>query len=238
VDLAAAAARGIVVCRAPGSNTAAVAEHAMAMLLALAKDLGPLTAQVGGGGWREANTAVRDVADLRLGLVGLGSIGRAVAALAQAFGMRVAAFSPTTNAAVFGTVRRMPDLPALLRGSDVLSLHCPLTAATRHLIDAAALRLLPPGAFVLNTARGGLIDEAALHQAIEAGHIAGAGLDVFEDEPPAARHPLRGHPKVIATPHVSGATPGALRNMGVMAAECIVAVLTGAPVPPGRIVRA
>ncbi len=119
----------------------------------------------------------------------------------------------------------------------MLSLHCPYTPATHHLIDAAALAALPAGAFVVNTARGGLIDEAALLAALETGHIAGAALDVFEGEPPPAGHPLRSHPRVIATPHVAGTTPRSLVAMGVMAAECIAAVLTGAPVPAGRTVQ-
>ena len=235
VDVAEAQRRGIVVTRAPGSNTQAVAEHTMALLLALAKDLPLLSAQVAGGAWRKAETKVRDVAGLRLGLVGCGAIGQAVARLAGEFGMPVAAYDPALldNAGIASVT----DLPALLARSDVLSLHVPLSPATRHLIGAAELTALPPGAIVLNTARGGLIDEAALLEALEAGHLAGAGLDVFEHEPPPDRHPLRRHPRVICTPHVAGVTDGSLVNMGVMAAECIVAVLRGDPVPPGRLVQ-
>ena len=236
VDVAEAQRRGIVVTRAPGSNTRAVAEHTMALLLALAKDLPLLSAQVAGGAWRKAETKVRDVAGLRLGLVGCGSIGQAVARLAAAFGMSVAAFDPALPS---GTgIEAVASLHALLARSDVLSLHVPLLATTRHLIGAAELAALPRSAVVLNTARGGLIDEAALLAALEAGHLAGAGLDVFEDEPPPGDHPLRRHPRVICTPHVAGVTDGSLVNMGVMAAECIVAVLRGDPVPPERLVRA
>jgi D-3-phosphoglycerate dehydrogenase len=226
VDLAAAAARSILVTRAPSSNSRAVAEHTLALILALAKDLRPLSASIAEGGWRAAGTAVRDVAGMRLGLVGFGDIGQQVAALAAAFGMQVA----------HHTARSGVAFPALLARSDVLSLHCPYTPKTRHIIDAAALATLPPGAFVINTARGGLIDEAALLAALDSGHVAGAGLDVFEGEPPPADYPLRRHPRVIVTPHVSGVTPGSLVAMGTMAAECIAAVLTGTPVPPGRIV--
>ena len=236
VDLAEAARRGIVVTRAPGSNTQAVAEHALALMLALAKDLPLLSAQVAGGAWRQAATKVRDVQGLRLGLLGCGTIGQVVARLAAAFGMTVSAFDPAAPA--LPGITAAPSLAALLATSDMLSLHLPLLPGTRHVIGAAELAALPAGGFVINTARGGLIDEAALHRAIEAGHIAGAGLDVFEDEPPAPDHPLRSHPRVIATPHVAGVTDGSLVNMGVMAAECIVAVLQGKPVPPDRIVRA
>jgi len=235
VDIAEAQRRGIVVTRAPGSNTQAVAEHTLALLLALTKDLPLLSAQVAAGAWRGAGTKVRDVAGLRLGLVGCGAIGQAVARLAAAFGISVAAYDPAESDSP--DVARLPTLQALLARSDVLSLHLPLLPATRHLIGTAELAALPPGAIVLNTARGGLIDEAALHDAIEAGHLAGAGLDVFEDEPPPKDHPLRRHPRVICTPHVAGVTDGSLVNMGVMAAECIVAVLRGDPVPSDRLVR-
>lgn len=236
VDIAEAQRRGIVVTRAPGSNTQAVAEHAMALLLALAKDLPLLSEEVAGGAWRKAETKVRDVAGLRLGLVGCGAIGQAVARLAAAFGMSVAAYDPALPDGA--GIEAVASLHALLARSDVLSLHLPLLPSTRGLIGAAELAALPRGAVVLNTARGGLIDEAALLAALDAGHLAGAGLDVFEEEPPPGDHPLRRHPRVICTPHVAGVTDGSLVNMGVMAAECIVAVLRGDPVPPERLVRA
>ncbi len=235
VDIAEAQRRGIVVTRAPASNTQAVAEHTVALLLALAKDLPLLSSQVAGGAWRRAETKVRDVAGLRLGLVGCGAIGQAVARLATAFGMVVAAYDPGKPDS--SGIARLATLQELLARSDVLSLHLPLLPATRHLIGAAELAALPSGAIVLNTARGGLLDEAALHAALEAGRLAGAGLDVFENEPPPDDHPLRRHPRVICTPHVAGVTDGSLVNMGVMAAECIVAVLRGDPVPPERLVR-
>ena len=235
VDVAEAQRRGIVVTRAPGSNTQAVAEHTMALLLALAKDLPLLSAEVAGGAWRKAETKVRDVAGLRLGLVGCGAIGQAVARLAAAFGMSVAAYDPALPDGA--GIEAVASLHALLARSDVLSLHLPLLPSTRRLIGATELAVLPRGAVVLNTARGGLLDEAALLATLEAGHLSGAGLDVFEDEPPPGDHPLRRHPRVICTPHVAGVTDGSLVNMGVMAAECIVAVLRGDPVPPERLVR-
>ena len=233
VDVAAAGARGITVTRAPGSNTQAVAEHTMALMLALLKDLPHLSGQVAGGGWRDAGDRVRDVAGLRLGLVGCGAIGQAVARLASAFGMDVAGHDPAGGPGI----ARL-SLDDLLSRSDVLSLHLPLLPATRHIVAAPQLAALPPGAVVINTARGGLVDEAALLAAINAGHVSGAALDVFEHEPPPAGHPLRRHARVICTPHVAGVTDGSLTAMGVMAAECIVAVLQGRPVPPERVVRA
>jgi D-3-phosphoglycerate dehydrogenase len=234
VDLSAAAARGVMVTRAPGSNTRAVSEHTLAFILALAKDIRPLGRGIAGGGWRGGATMVRDVAGLRLGLVGLGAIGRDVATLAAALGMAVAAFDP--RAASDAAIPLAADLPALLARSDVVSLHCPYLPQTHHLIDAAALALMPRGSFVVNTARGGLIHEAALLDALNAGHIAGAALDVFEVEPPALADALRDHPGVLVTPHVAGVTESSLVNMGVMAAECIVAALTGGAVPQERVV--
>ena len=237
VDLAAAARRGVLVTRAPGSNTAAVAEHTMALLLALLKDLRPLGAAIEAGGWRDAATQARDAAGLRLGLVGYGAVGQAVARLAAAFGMRARAFDPA--AAPGGAMAdslMAGSLAGLLGGSDAVSLHCPLTPDTRHLIGAAALASLPRGALLVNTARGGLVDEAALLAALDSGQLGGAGLDVTEHEPPPPDSPLRAHPRVILTPHVAGVTPAALDAMGCMAAECIVAALTGGAMPAGRVV--
>jgi D-3-phosphoglycerate dehydrogenase len=197
------------------------------------KDLRPLSDSIAAGGWREAGTKVRDVAGLRLDLLGAGAIGRAVAGLARAFGMTVLAFDP---AAANDGIARAATPVALFAESDAISVHCPLTPETRHLVDAGALATMPPGGYLVNTARGGIVDEAALLAALESGHLAGAALDVFENEPPGASHPLRRHPRVIVTPHVAGVTDGSLVNMGVMAAECIVAALTGGTVPQDRIV--
>ncbi|HEY0420145.1 MAG TPA: NAD(P)-dependent oxidoreductase [Acetobacteraceae bacterium] len=238
VDLAAAAARGLLVTRAPGSNTAAVAEHTLALILALAKDLKPLGTAIAGGAWRGGTTKVRDIAGMRLGLLGFGAIGQAVARLAGAFGMAIAAFDPAAPDGAWDQVARAASLPELLSRSEVLSLHCPFTPQTRHIVDAGALAAMPAGGYVINTARGGLIDESALAASLGSGHTAGAGLDVFETEPPVPGDALRDHPRVLVTPHVAGVTDGSLVNMGVMAAECIAACLTGAPVPPGRVVRA
>ena len=234
VDLAEARRRGILVTRAPGSNTAATAEHALALILALVKRLPQQAATIAAGGWRGPADEGGDLAGLRLGLVGLGAVGRRVAGLAQAFGMRVTAYSP--SAPDQPRIARAPSLAALLPGTDVLSLHCPLRPETYHLIAAPELAMLPPGAVLVNTARGGLVDEAALLAALESGDLAGAALDVFETEPPPADHPLRRHPRLIATAHTAGVTPGSFVRMGVMAAECVVAALTGQPVPPERIV--
>ncbi len=236
VDLVAAAAYGVLVTRATGSNTVAVAEHTLAFILTLAKNLRPLGMDIAAGGWRDPAASVRDLAGLRLGLVGFGGIAQAVAAMARPFGMQVSAFAPSLAGQETPGVRLHASLTSLLAEADVVSLHCPLTPATRHLIDSAALASMPPGSFVINTARGGIVDEWALLAALDSGHIAGAALDVFEGEPPAPGHPLRSHRKVIATPHISGVSRGSFINMGVMAAECIAWALTGQAVPVDRVV--
>ncbi len=235
VDLAAARARGVIVTNAPGSNTRAVAEHTLAVILALAKRIKPFGAAVAAGEWRGAAASGRDIAGLRLGLLGFGGIAKAVASLAWPFGMPVYVYTRHPIPETAG-VRRVESLLALAAGCDVLSVHCPLTGETRGCIDAAVLAAMPAGGFIVNTARGGIVDEAALFAALESGHIEGAALDVFATEPPPPDHPLRAHPRVLATPHVSGVTPGSLTGMGVMAAECIAAALTGGTIPPERIV--
>ena len=235
VDLAAAAAAGVIVTNAPGSNTSAVAEHTLAVILALAKRIKPFGLTVAAGDWRAASASGRDIFGLRLGLLGFGGIAQAVAALARPFGMQIYVYTnhPPPNS---DATRTVASLPALAAVSDVLSVHCPLTPQTRNCVDAAVLAAMPAGGFVVNTARGGIVDEAALLAALESGHIAGAALDVFAREPPEPDDPLRTHPAVLATPHVAGVTPDSLTAMGVMAAECIAAALTGRPIPPDRIV--
>lgn len=233
VDVAAAHARGVIVTRAPGANARAVAEYTMAVLLALVKRLPAHAAQIGAGAWRGPGSLGGDVAGLRLGLVGAGDSARALVPLATAFGLRVTTFA--RHSTVDGAAAA-PSLAALLAGSDILSLHCPRTPATVGLIDATALATLPAGAYVINAARGGIVDEAALLAALDSGHIAGAALDVFATEPPPTGSAFRHHPAIIVTPHVAGVTPASLVAMGVMAAECVAAVLHGRAPPPECVV--
>ena len=236
VDLDAARARHITVTRAPGSNTAAVAEHTMAVLLALIKRLPAQAAAIAAGGWR-GPVMGGDVAGLRLGLVGAGDIAQAVARLAAAFGMVVTAYARHGVApSLASSLGAAPSLASLLAGSDVISLHIPRTPATMGLIDAAAIAAMPQGAWLINTSRGGLVDEAALLTALDCGHLAGAALDVFAVEPPEVQDRLRIHPAVIVTPHSAGVTPRSLVTMGVTAAECVAAVLRGQSPPPACIV--
>ncbi|MEI4488665.1 hydroxyacid dehydrogenase [Frigidibacter sp. MR17.14] len=230
IDIAAATARGIPVLRSMGSNARAVAEHAIALMLAQIKEIQPLTAAVKGGAWPKPTFMGRDFQGAVLGLVGYGAIGRETARMAAALGLEVTVFDPhapgTPEADGFPSA---PDLEAMLPALDVLSLHCPLTAATRNLLDARRIALMKPGAVIVNTARGGLIDEAALATALASGHLAGAALDSFATEPPPADSPLWPLPTLTATPHIGGVTRGSSRAMAEIAARHIISVLDGAP---------
>jgi len=238
IDLPAAEARGLTVTRAAGANARSVAEHAMALMLSLLKDLPSVTEGMREGLWEKTSRMTRDVAGVSLGIVGYGAIGARVARLADAFGMRVAAFDPLLPAGPLpGPGDRVADLPALLARAEVLSLHCPLESATRGMIGAAELAAVPRGAILVHTARGGIVDEAALLAALDAGHIAWAGIDVFAKEPLDAASPLRTHPRILPTPHLAANTPLGAVGMSTGAAESIVAVLAGRlPALPGAVV--
>lgn len=231
IDLEAARARGVVVSNTPGVLTAATADLTMALLLAAARRLVEADQMMRSGafeGWRPLLLRGMALDGARLGIVGLGRIGRAVARRAAAFGMQVVHCS-RSDKPDFERV----DLETLLATSDVVSLHCPLTPETRHLIDAEALSRMKSDAILINTARGPVVDEAALVDALEVGRIAAAGLDVFEDEPQA--HPgLRSLPQAVLAPHIGSATVAARRAMAVKAARNMVAALAGRE-PPDRI---
>lgn len=238
IDLAAAEARGLTVTRAAGANSRSVAEHAMALMLAALKDLPSVADGMRAGKWEKTSRMTRDVEGVALGIVGYGAIGSKVARFAEAFGMKVAAYDPLLPAGPLpGPGERVADLHTLLARSEVLSLHCPLETTTRGMIGAAELAALPRGAILIHTARGGIVDEAALLAALDAGHIAWAGLDVFAKEPLDAASPLRTHPRVLPTPHLAANTPRGAVGMSTGAAESIVAVLAGRlPALPGAVV--
>jgi len=222
VDVEAATARGIVVVITPGTNQESVAEQAFGLLLALTRNVVNNDRTIQAGGWDRS--MVRPLRGSTLGLVGLGRIGRAMVGPAVAFGMRVLAFDPVEAAQLDearGLVERV-DLADLFRQADVVSLHCPLVAATRGLIDRRTLALMKPGALLINTARGGLVVEADLAEALAAGHLAGAGLDVLEREPPEPGNPLLGLPNVVISPHVGGLDTRSMEAMATLAARCVV----------------
>jgi D-3-phosphoglycerate dehydrogenase / 2-oxoglutarate reductase len=224
VDLAAAGARGIAVVITPGSGTRAVAEGVLAHVLHLVKRLGPLTRLVREGRWAErAGVAVGDLDGATIGIVGYGRIGRRVGELAAAFGMGVLAHDPISPPPA--AIDR-PDLGELAAASDVLTLHAPLTEATHHLVDAAVLARIRPGAILVNCGRGGLLDLDAALAALESERLGGVGLDVFDPEPPP-HHPLFDHPDVVLTPHLMGLTRRATAATFAAAARGVGDVLAG-----------
>lgn len=227
IDLSAATARGVPVLRALAANAQSVAELAITLTVSLMKDVVVLDGTVKAGGWPKTKYIGRDLHGATFGIVGFGEIGRRVARLAQGLGMNTIAYDPF--APDEGGTAVSKDLHAVLADSDVVSLHCPLMPETHHLMNAERLSLMKPTAFLVNTARGAVVDEQALVSALKSGTIAGAALDSFETEPPPADHPLWSLNNVIATPHVGGASRSALRNMAVQSAQHIVEVLGGAP---------
>jgi len=223
IDKEAAARRGIAVKAALGANAAAVAEHAWALILACAKDVPLLDRRMHEGHWDKATHKSLELRGRTLGLVGLGAIGARAATVGVALGMRVIAHDPFAAGAPDG-VELLP-LAEVIAGADVLSLHCPLTEDNARMLNASTLATMRPGAIVVNTARGGLIDEAALAGALRSGALRAAGLDSFETEPFRADHPFTGIPNIILSPHIGGVTGDAYVGMGVGAANNVLAVL-------------
>lgn len=231
IDIAAASAAGIVVFNTPGANALAVAECAVALMLAVVKRLRAGHDLVAGGRFAERGPwRVGDLSGKTLGLVGGGRIAGEVARICRAgFGMRVLVYDPyagEAQAAAMGA-ERVHGLDAMLARADIISIHTPLTAETRHLLGRGRIAHMKPGAVLVNTARGGIADEAALAEALAAGRLAGAGLDVFEDEPPADDNPLLKLPNVVLSPHVAGITEDSARRMAVGAAQGVVEALAG-----------
>ncbi len=226
VDAAAARARGIPVSNVPAYGTAAVAQHVFALLLELTQHVGDHAAGVragrwsGGSDWCYWDRPLVELAGLMLGLVGAGRISTAVARIGEALGMTVVFARREGGRA---------ELERVLRAADVLSLHCPLTPATKGLIDATTLAWMKPGAFLINTARGPLVDEAALADALAAGRLGGAGLDVLSVEPPPPDHPLLRAPNCLITPHQAWAARAARLRLLTVATENVRAFLAGRP---------
>lgn len=226
IDVDAATERGVVVMNTPGGNTTAVAEHTMALLLALARRVPAADATLKAGRWEKSRLTGVELFGKVLGVVGLGRIGAEVTRRALGFRMQVIAFDPylTREAATRLGVESV-EFDELLSRSDFITIHTPLTGDTLHLIGEAELARVKPGARLINCARGGLVDEAALARAIESGRVAGAALDVFEQEPPPADHPLFRLEQVIVTPHLGAATDEAQTAVAVAIAEQVADAL-------------
>ena len=252
VDGAAAAARGIPLCNVPDYGTASVAQAVFALLLELTNRTGLHSELVRQGDWSTCpdfcfwQGELSELAGRTLGVVGLGRIGSAVAAIARAFGMEVLAHrrspvplaAPGADTASSGAAAGAPldpggvplvDLPTLLARSDVVSLHCPLTPDTRDLIDARRIAAMKPGALLINTGRGPLVNEADLAAALRDGRLGGAGLDVLSVEPPAPDNPLLGAPNCVITPHIAWATGAARQRLLATAIANVEAILAGTP---------
>lgn len=233
VDVEAAREKGIVVTNVPGYGTASVAQATFALLLELTNHVGHLSRTVREGRWASSpdfsywDAAPIELNGLTMGIVGFGSIGQAVGRLARTFGMKVIFHSRTRRESEAGT---WVDLDNLFSSSDVVSLHCPLTPDTQGLIDANRLAQMKPSALLLNTSRGPLIQEHALADALNAGTIAGAGLDVLSREPPMADNPLQTARNCIITPHVAWATRAARVRLLDTVAENIRAFQEGRPI--------
>jgi len=228
VDVPAASAAGVVVCNAPDAPTVSTAEHTMALLLALTKEFPTQQARATEGMGGPAVATALELDGATLGLVGFGRIARRVAVAARAFGMHVIAVDPAIDSAEVDGVR-MVSLDVLLTSSDAVSLHAPAIEATRHMINDESLATMRPGAYLINCARGALVDHDALQRALESGRLAGAGLDVTEPEPLPAGHPLLGRSNVIVTPHIASSTAAGRRRLFEHAFENALAVIEGRP---------
>ena len=232
IDLEAATRRGIMVVNTPDGPTESTAEHTIALLLNLCKRV------MSGDRILRSGQPFPSLSDLTpgfevcgavLGLVGLGRIGSRVAAIAQVLEMKVMAFDPFVapeRARMLG-VELVPSLAELLPRAQIVSLHCPSTPETYHLIDTGTLRLMPRGSYLINVARGALIDQVALLDALHSGHLAGAALDVYDPEPPMTNHPLFTLPNTICTPHIGSHTAASVLRMQVMACEQIASAIRG-----------
>jgi phosphoglycerate dehydrogenase-like enzyme len=221
IDIPAATAHNVVVTITPGTNQDSVAEQTFALLLALCRNVVANDRTIHHGGWDRR--LVAPVRGKTLGLIGLGRIGQAVAARARAFGMNIVGCDPIANEAFVAQCQiSLVGLDELLEHSDVVSLHTPLTDATRGMVDRNFLARMRPGSFLLNTARGGLVVEQDLRDSLVSGHLAGAGLDVLNQEPPEPGNPLLGLPNVVLSPHIAGTDVRSMSDMAEMAARTIV----------------
>jgi len=220
VDVEAATRRGVIVMNAPGGNTISTAEHAFSLLLCVARKIPQADALLRGGKWDRKNLEGVEMFNKTLGIVGMGRIGSELSRRAIAFGMRVVAFDPYLSATRARTlqVELVDELDDLLATADFITLHTPLTEQTKNVIDAKALAAMKKGVRLINCARGGLVDEQALREALERGQVAGAAFDVFTQEP-AQNNPLFGHPNVVCTPHLGAATAEAQENVALQIAE-------------------
>jgi D-3-phosphoglycerate dehydrogenase len=223
IDVDAASKRGILVENAPTGNLVTTAEHAICLLLSLARFIPQATASMKAGGWEKTAFQGKEITGKTLGLVGMGNIGRVVASRAHGLKMHVIAHDPfVTGEAAAKLGVELVSLDDLLARADAISVHTPLTAETRGILGAAAFGKMKKGVMIVNAARGGVIDEEALKLALDDGTVWGAAIDVFVKEPTPAGHPLVGHPRVICTPHLGASTDEAQEKVAIEVAEQMV----------------
>ncbi|HET9418868.1 MAG TPA: phosphoglycerate dehydrogenase [Chthoniobacterales bacterium] len=227
VDVEVATRRGIVVLNAPGGNTVSTAEHAFSLLLSVARKIPQADASVRSGNWKRKDFEGIELYNKTLGVIGMGRIGSELSRRAIAFGMRVLAYDPYLSATRARSlqVELVDELDDLLSTSDFISLHTPLTGETRHIVDLARIRKMKRGVRIINCARGGLIDEVALAQALQDRHVAAAALDVFETEPLPNDSQLRSAPNLVLTPHLGASTAEAQESVGLEIAQSVRAAL-------------
>lgn len=230
VDLDAATEKGIFVCYTPHANSDSVAEHTIALILALMKKLYVSCSQLKQGKWRSKGLLGYELLGKTVGIIGLGNIGRKVAEKISGFKVKLFAYDPYVDKKIAQQINvELVDLETLLKESDVVTIHTALTRETKHMIGENELKLMKKTAFIINTARGAIIDEKALIKALKEGWIAGAALDVFEEEPPNPDNPLLKMDNVLVTPHFASCTFEAYQREAIMAAEEVLRVLKGEP---------
>lgn len=236
IDIEAATRRGIPVLYTPGANFESVAEHTLALILSLARGVPVHDRLIRRGSFDKKAYEGLELLGKTLGLVGYGRIGRRVAELVAPLNMAVLVYHPSReNEDLPERVREAQTIDEVICGSDIISLHCPLTDDTRNLINRQSIQRMKPGVYVVNTARGGLINETDLVTALQQGHVRGAALDVFEHEPLVQDSPLIGLDNVILTPHVAGTSDSSAVNMGLESAKHVLAVLGGGQIDPSAV---
>lgn len=230
IDLEAATKRGIVVINAPDGNTITTAEHTFAMMIALARHIPQAYAKTISGTWDRKTFLGVELRNKTLGVMGMGRIGSEVAKRAKAFGMNILAYDPfLTEERAEKLEVKLASVDMIIRSADFITVHTPLTPETRHMIGKAQFAVMKKGMRIVNCARGGIIDEPALIEAIDQGIVDGAAFDVFEQEPPAPDHPFLSHPKVIVTPHLGASTVEAQENVAIDVSEQVLHILRNEP---------
>jgi len=233
IDVDACTAAGVLVVNQAGGNAEGVAEHALGMMLGLLKRIPEAHAILRAGALKQREALMgRELVNRTVGIVGLGHVGTRTAELAKAFGCRVLAVDPYLDSATCAERHaQKTDFATVLKESDIVTVHCPLTRETRGMFGAAQYAMMKQGALFISTARGSIHDEDDLHAALVSGHLAGAGLDVWEKEPPGPAHPLLSHPAVMASPHIAGVTHESRERVATMAAEAFAIAASG-KLPP------